>query len=104
MGKSSKINYEIRFNKAKKEINYKSKEIESIIVELFDNIGVEIRHSINNKGDFIWIKFTIDGYVGDVASGCDFNFSVNNTSGRLVHDYDKSWDEKKILVFPKKIS
>ena len=43
--KGSKINYEIRFNKAKKEVNYKPKEIddiESIIVVLFDYIGGEV--------------------------------------------------------------
>lgn len=72
-----------------------------IMVENFLlQIGVETGHSISNIGDFIWIKFTKDNFVGVVAAGCDFNFSYKNRSGEYVKHNKKEWNKDLFLVFP----
>lgn len=70
--------------------------VESFLLQ----IGVETGNRIANKGDFLWIKFTKDNFVGVVAAGCDFNFSYKNRSGKYLKEVGKEWNENLLLVFP----
>lgn len=66
--------------------------------------------------DIIWIKFTLDGFVGVVAKSNDINFDiprsnedcfkkhngkwVHNTSGIITYNVGKEWDKSFVLLFP----
>lgn len=79
-----------------------------------------------DERDIVWMKFTKDGYLGVVATSNDINFDIPinsedydqkvkvyneyykkyqymwkyNTSGILVHQLGKEWDESYVLIFP----
>ncbi len=75
-------------------------------------------YSLENEKDIIWMKFTKDGFLGVVASSNDVNFNIPKskddynikekgswkyaTSGIIIHNLGKSWDESFVLVFPLK--
>lgn len=87
---------------------------------------IQERNHLESQKDIVWIKFTIDGYIGVVATSDDINFDLPNdksdydrkhkvynsytrkyedkwmynTSGIIVHKLNKSWDESFVLVFP----
>ncbi len=85
----------------------------------FDYQGIKTEFKLNDERDIVWIKFTKDGYIGVVATSNDINFNyptcesdydkkdededdnwIFNTSGILVHELKKNWDESFVLVFP----
>ncbi len=140
----------VRYNKAKEEIDKKSiVPIENIIDYvnvLLEAIGITrvespivnpsevnytlLKNSFNldDERDIVWIKFTMDGFVGVIATSNDINFDIPpndlvydakvwkyneytkksedvwqyNSSGILVHKLKKKWNESLVLVFPLK--
>lgn len=134
-----------RFDKAREEAEKDPAPVEQVIRycnEFLSGIGVspianpvmhpgEINYSeikkkydLKDERDLIWVKLTIDGYVGVVAQSNDINFDLPpsadvyndkdksgywkyNTSGIIIHQLGKRWDTSVVLVFPlglKKIS
>ncbi len=111
-----------RLNKAKEQTNELPKSIADIVnyvnelfvklcIEVTDNPVVKDPLNINYEAikekyklkyiqDIIWMKFTIDGYLGVVATSNDINFNKNNTSGILIQQLNKIWDTSFVLVFP----
>lgn len=58
------------------------------------------KYSLNNQKHLIWLKFTIDGYLGVVAASDDINFDMTNTSGKIMSHLKKQWRQDFVLVFP----
>ena len=87
---------------------------------------IKARCGLVDERDLVWMKFTKDGYLGVVAAGSDVNHDIpassedydvkekvyneylkreqytwkHNTSGILVHQLGKEWDETFVLIFP----
>ncbi len=120
--KSSPLRLEIASKEAQKE-PVELKEIIKIVNEFLLsmdmeaipkpkmelNAGQSYRKQLKEKGvfinldseeDIVWMKFTVDGYLGVVGSGIDINFSYDNTSGEILNFLKKQWDERFILAFP----
>ena len=96
-------NDRIRLKKAKEQSKLTPKapkEVEKLVKKFLVNIGVKIGNSITNKGNFIWLKFTTDNFVGVVAAGYDFNFSETNRSGGYIKSVNKTWNTELLMVFP----
>lgn len=113
---------DFRLNKAKEQSALKPINIIDIIIyvnELFDALGmkqinnpivqdplfvdyemIKQENKLKSRKDIVWMKFTIDGYLGVVATSDDINFNTNNTAGTLVHQLNKKWDESFVLLFP----
>ena len=62
----------------------------------------KVKEETGDKNNIVWIKFTIDGYLGVVATSADVNFNMDNTSGRIIGHVKKKWDESFVLIFPLK--
>jgi hypothetical protein len=61
----------------------------------------EIINLINSfLNDIVWMKFTIDGYLGVVASSNDIDFNYNTNSGKLIKSVNKKWDKNRIIIVP----
>lgn len=58
------------------------------------------KYELNNRKHLIWMKFTIDGYLGVVAASDDINFDMTNTSGKIISHLNKQWKQDFVLVFP----
>lgn len=58
------------------------------------------KYELNNRKHLIWMKFTIDGYLGVVAASDDINFDMTNTSGKIISHLNKQWRQDFVLVFP----
>ena len=50
--------------------------------------------------DIIWMKFTTNQHLGVVAKSFDINFSLDNTSGKLVKGIGEGWDSSFVFIFP----
>lgn len=67
-------------------------------------------YGLNSKKHIVWMKFTVDGFLGVVARSDDVNFEIPldesednenyNTSGIIIQYLRKKWDESFVLVFP----
>lgn len=68
--------------------------------EFIDEILKWATVNLDDKKDIVWMKFTIDGYLGVVAATDDMNFSYTNTSGKIIRSLGKNWDENLLMVFP----
>lgn len=102
-----------------KEGNYGPKTV------MLDYGAIRRVHGLNNEKHLVWMKFTKDGYLGLVAASNDCNFDIPpnsrsynetsngkeknrsnlwkyTTSGILIHQLGKVWDENFLLVFPLK--
>ena len=44
----------------------------------------------------------MEGYLGVVVTSADVNFSMKNSSGRIIEHVKKYWDERFVLIFPLK--
>ncbi len=86
---------------------------------------LKTNYSLADERDVVWMKFTKDGYLGVVATSNDINFDIPsncseydekvevnnpylnikekvwkyNSSGILVHQLNKEWDDSFVLVF-----
>ncbi|WP_261805551.1 hypothetical protein [Lapidilactobacillus luobeiensis] len=86
------------------------------IVEL-DYEAIKRNNDLNTVNHIVWLKFTMDKFLGVVASGNDCNFDIPpdpahyndpgrrskwkyTTSGILIDQLEKKWDESLLLVFP----
>lgn len=59
------------------------------------------QYNLNSNKHIVWMKFTLDGYLGVVAGSDDINFDmINTTSGKIISYLDKTWDETLLLIFP----
>lgn len=87
-----------------------------------DYSAIKNEYNLKDERDIVWMKFTVDGYLGVVATSNDINFDIPpssdeydekvldtkkekeiwkwNSSGILVHKLMKKWDESFVLVFP----
>lgn len=88
-----------------------------------DYLKIKNQCSLQDERDIVWMKFTKDGYLGVVATGNDINHDIpasradydkrkrvnewkhqfvwiHNSSGILVHQLGKDWDESFVVVFP----
>lgn len=91
-----------------------------------DYAAIKSKCHLKDERDIVWIKFTNDGFLGVVAVGTDINFDcpgsreeydarqtiyndyyknyqtvwTHNTSGIIVHQLGKVWDEAYVLIFP----
>ncbi len=84
--------------------------------ENIDYDKIKNNHCLKSEKDIVWLKFTTDGFVGVVATSNDVNFDIPNTeedydlevngnwkhttSGIIIHNLRKQWDESFVLVFP----
>ena len=85
-----------------------------------------VENELDDIRDIIWLKFTSDGFLGVVAVSNDINFEIPKnaqeydvkikkynsyrkkeeyvwkypSSGILVHQLEKRWDESFVLIFP----
>lgn len=90
MNKRDVLKYDLKQNPVKREFYY----------QIMKNYKLE------DKRDIIWMKFTqaelgkSNGFLGVVASGNDINFSVHNSSGKIVKALGKKWDEEQVLIVP----
>ena len=94
-------------------------EIEQAIIQGVKNINyrsIKKYYNLKSIKDIIWLKFTKDGYCGVVAVSNDVNFNIPpsavayneksngrwkyNTSGILVPQVNKEWDDSFVLIFP----
>lgn len=141
-GKNSSVHFsEYRLNKAKKQIENIPVPIDTVIKYVNDfliNIGIltienpilyidnvsdinyidiQKKYRLSDERDIIWMKFTLDGYLGVVAKSNDINFNIPldssvyhervgnsdwkyTTSGILIHQLSKAWDTSFVLIFP----
>ena len=83
---------------------------------------IQKENGLQDERDIVWMKFTLDGYLGVVAVSNDIGFDVPpsseeynqkiqykscfkwrfSTSGILIHFLGKQWDDSFALVFPLK--
>lgn len=134
----------VRYNKAKEQHSMKHVP-DSRIIELINTFleGLEINivnepimisegngiaddainshFELKGRTDILWLKFSIDEYVGVVAKSTtknnDINFDIPldkesyhlkdekgkpiyNASGILLHQLGTSWDTTKVMIFP----
>lgn len=77
---------------------------------------IQIENGLEDKRDIVWIKFTKDNFLGVVAASNDVNFDIplsaddynkkvkgkwqHNTSGILIHQLGKEWNEDIVFIFP----
>ena len=61
---------------------------------------IKHQYGLYSQSDIVWLRFTIDGYLGVVASSNDINFSYDTNSGRLIQFVNKEWDENRIIIIP----
>lgn len=61
---------------------------------------IKRQYKLNSQSDIVWMRFTIDGYLGVVASSNDINFSYNTNSGKLIKSVNKEWDKNRIIIVP----
>lgn len=61
---------------------------------------VQEKFGLSHTKNILWLKFTDSGHLGVVAKGMDINFAYNLTSGKLVSEIGKRWDESFVLIFP----
>lgn len=119
-----KRNFRLRENKAHEQVKLDSVDIKKVI-DIVNNFLVKFGiqpvnspkltikketkidylkimkdNKLNNITHIVWIKFTTDGYLGVVAASNDINFSIDNTSGKLIKSVKKKWNEDFVLVFP----
>ena len=84
-----------------------------IVPSSVDYRKIAVDYALENERDIVWMKFTKDsGYLGVVATSNDINFDIpasedeygkklnRNTSGIIIHQLGKEWDESFVLVFP----
>lgn len=84
-------------------------EIEDYLEE---NLYSPICGSGGNCEDWVWMKFTNQGFLGVVATSNDINFDIpkdeenhfckRTTSGIIIHKLKQSWDRSFLLAFPLK--
>lgn len=59
-----------------------------------------------NKQDIVWIKFTTDGIISVIGTGCDIYFTdetqKSTSSGCINQKLGLEWDEDVVLIFPLK--
>lgn len=77
-------------------------EFEGDFLEKLSKLYKKVKEEAGNEDNIIWIKFTIDGYLGVVATSADVNFNMKNSSGRIIEHVKKKWDESFVLMFPLK--
>ncbi|WP_125596068.1 hypothetical protein [Lapidilactobacillus achengensis] len=82
-----------------------------------DYNAIKRDNDLNAVNHIVWLKFTMDKFLGVVASGNDCNFDIPpdpanyndpgrqsrwqyNTSGILIDQLGKKWDERLLVVFP----
>ena len=57
-----------------------------------------------NKENIVWIKFTEDGFISGIGTGCDIYFTdetkKRTTAGRINKKLNLNWDETVVLIFP----
>lgn len=70
--------------------------------EKLSGIYIKVKEETGDKNNLIWIKFTMDGYLGVVATSADVNFNMHNNCGRIIEHVRKKWDERFVLIFPLK--
>lgn len=89
-------------------------KIESPIIynpQRIDYKKIKTDNQLTDKRDIVWMKFTEDGYLGVVATSSDVNFDIPRdsseykekkykSSGILVHQLNKKWDNSFVLLFP----
>ncbi len=117
--KTVEINEIIRFvNEFLEKLEIKNVISPKVILEDI-NIDYEVikeKHNLKDKRDIVWMKFTKDGYLGVVAASNDVNFDIpktkedydikvgdswkHTTSGIIIHNLKKEWDESFVLIFP----
>lgn len=61
---------------------------------------IKDKFDLRYPNDIIWLKFTVDGYVGVVAKSFDINFDYDTTSGELLRLVNKEWNSSFVLIFP----
>ena len=102
-----------------KPIKYKITEsqIETNGVVTIDYKCLKDKYRLADERDIVWMKFTIDNYLGVVADSNDINFDIPNdrnmydekrenglwkynSSGILIHYLGKEWDSSFVLICP----
>lgn len=77
-------------------------EFEGDFSEKLSELYKKVEEETGDEDNIIWIKFTIDGYLGVVATSADVNFNMEKNSGRIIEHVKKKWDESFVLIFPLK--
>ncbi|WP_461218265.1 hypothetical protein [Lapidilactobacillus salsurivasis] len=84
---------------------------------VMDYSAIKRDNNLNAVNHIVWLKFTMDHFLGVVASGNDCNFDIPpdaanyndpgrqsrwqyNTSGILINQLGKKWDERLLVVIP----
>lgn len=62
--------------------------------------SIKSKFGLSHTKNILWLKFTTSGHLGVVAKGMDINFDYNISSGELVKEVGKLWDESIIMIFP----
>ena len=62
--------------------------------------SIKSKFALSHTKNILWLKFTTSGHLGVVAKGMDINFDYNISSGELVKEVGKLWDESIIMIFP----
>lgn len=59
-----------------------------------------------NKENIVWIKFTENGLISVIGTGCDIYFTDKTkectTAGHINKELNLNWDETVVLIFPLK--
>lgn len=78
----------------------KTKQKYTFYDDKYDEIKKQF--DLEYPNDIVWIKFTIDGFVGVVADSFDINFAYDNTSGELLHKLtpEKEWNSSFVIIIP----
>lgn len=61
---------------------------------------IKERFGLERAQNIVWLKFTKDGYLGVVARSFDINFDIKTSSGILVKQVEKQWDDSFVIIFP----
>lgn len=68
---------------------------------------IQEKYKLNNISHIVWMKFAKEKgkssgkrYLGVVAASNDVNFSMENNSGKIIHELGLEWDETFVLLFP----
>lgn len=125
---------DFRLNKAKEQVTFAPTNVNDIIMyvnEFLEAVGMKrienpivrnplsinyqklkTENKLKSKKDIVWMKFTVDGYLGVIAQSNDINFAIPlckseyrlvqeyTTAGILVHQLHKEWDKSFVLLFP----
>lgn len=66
--------------------------------------AIKKKYKQKDKDDIIWIKFTTDGFISVIGTGCDIYFTdyakKNTTAGRILQSLNKEWDDSSVFIFP----